>query len=259
MITWDHFAYFGIASTAMGVIASYCSFFPKKERGLYLFSWLQIVIFASFLTLFWITIERPPFKTMGETRLWFSFFMPVAGLFSYYFWKYKWIIPYSTILSTVFIIINIAKPEIHSKELMPALQSVYFVPHVAIYMFAYAFLGGSFVLGIASLIKKNDNLFPLINSFVLIGISGLGIGMLLGSLWAKEAWGTYWNWDPKETWALVTWFGYLFYYHLRIRFANKKKLAIFVLVFSFLALQVCWYGVNYLPSAKKSIHSYSLK
>ena len=54
------------------------------------------------------------------------------------------------------------------------------------------------------------------DNLVYAGVAFLSIGMLLGSLWAKEAWGNYWSWDPKETWAVITWMGYLIYIHLRL-------------------------------------------
>lgn len=78
----------------------------------------------------------PPLRTMGETRLWYSFFMGIAGLLTYIRWKYRWILSFSTLLSTVFVIINLMKPEIHDQSLMPALQSVWFIPHVTVYMFS---------------------------------------------------------------------------------------------------------------------------
>ena len=56
----------------------------------------------------------------------------------------------------------------------------------------------------------------LCDNLVYVGMAFLTIGMLFGALWAKEAWGHYWNWDPKETWAAATWLGYLIYIHYRL-------------------------------------------
>ena len=85
----------------------------------------------------------------------------------------------------------------------------------------------------------------------------LTFGMLTGAVWAKAAWGNYWNWDPKETWAAITWGGYLLYLHLRLRGTVRPKMLYAVLIVSFLALQMCWYGVNYLPAALESVHLYN--
>lgn len=96
-------------------------------------------------------------RTMGETRLWYSFFLPLAGIITYSRWRYKWILSFSFVLSLVFICINLFKPEIHNKTLMPALQSPWFAPHVIVYMFAYAMLGAAAVMAVYLLwIKKKS-------------------------------------------------------------------------------------------------------
>ena len=86
--------------------------------------------------------------------------------------------------------------------------------------------------------------------------------MLCGAVWAKQAWGDYWTWDPKEGWALVTWMLTLIGMHLKIKSEDPKVqktmlvlLVVFVLL-SFAAMQMTWYGVNYLPSAELSLHTY---
>lgn len=81
--------------------------------------------------------------------------------------------------------------------------------------------------------------------------------MLTGAIWAKDAWGNYWSWDPKETWAAITWAGYLLYIHLRLFGKTTPKILYVVLIGSFLTLQMCWYGVNYLPAAQQSVHLYN--
>lgn len=153
-------------------------------------------------------------------------------------------------------IINIARPEIHDHTLMPALQSVWFIPHVAVYMFSYALLGCATLLAIYQLFTKDD-VYPAIDRLVYAGVAFFTIGMLTGSLWAKEAWGEYWSWDAKEAWAAATWFIYLGAIHLRLLRPRATKAFCVALIVGFLALQMCWYGVNYLPSAEKSVHSYN--
>ena len=167
----------------------------------------------------WITLERPPLRTMGETRLWYSFFLPLAGIIVYSRWHYRWILSFSTLLATVFVCINLFKPEIHSKTLMPALQSPWFAPHVIVYMMAYAMLGAAMVMAVYLLfIKKTAATaqeLDITDNLVYVGMSFVTLGMLMGALWAKEAWGHYWSWDPKETWAAITWLSYLVYIHYR--------------------------------------------
>ena len=81
--------------------------------------------------------------------------------------------------------------------------------------------------------------------------------MLSGALWAKMAWGNYWAWDPKETWAAATWLAYLVYIHYRLRRQSNMRFALWVLIVNFALLQMCWWGINYLPSAQgTSVHTY---
>lgn len=155
------------------------------------------------------------------------------------------------------------KPEIHNKTLMPALQSPWFAPHVIVYMFAYALLGAATVMAIYLLfIKKKpatDDEMDISDNLVYVGLSFMTLGMLMGALWAKEAWGHYWAWDPKETWAAVTWFAYLAYVHFRRSRPHDLRPALYMLIVSFLLLQMCWWGINYLPSAQgSSVHTYNL-
>ena len=92
-----------------------------------------------------------------------------------------------------------------------------------------------------------------------VGLAFLTFGMLSGCIWAKQAWGSYWTWDPKETWAAATWCAYLVYTHRRLyrRNADRPAPSYLWLIGGFALLQMCWYGVNYLPSAQASMHSYN--
>ena len=142
---------------------------------------------------------------------------------------------------------------------MPALQSFWFVPHVTVYMFSYSVLGCAFLLGCIGLFHHREHYLEAADKLVYTGTAFLTLGMLTGSIWAKAAWGNYWSWDPKETWAAITWAGYLLYIHLRLMKSLKPRILYTVLIISFLALQMCWYGVNYLPAAQQSVHLYNRK
>lgn len=260
-MTWEEFIYFAVLSVllwAIGAIAAW----KGKTVVAYSSTTIGLLVFFSFIVAMWISLERPPLRTMGETRLWYSFFLPLAGLMVYSRWKYKWILTFSTILSLVFICVNLFKPEIHSKALMPALQSPWFAPHVIVYMFAYALLGAATVMALYLLFFKRtaatDEEYAITDNLVYTGLAFMTFGMLFGALWAKEAWGHYWSWDPKETWAAITWFAYLIYIHYRQLPGHNPRLALSVLLVSFILLQMCWWGINYLPSAQgTSVHTYN--
>lgn len=263
-MSWEYFSLFAIVSLCFWSFGAYAAWREKKPALVQGFTILGLVVFFTFILGMWISLERPPMRTMGETRLWYSFFLPLVGVITYSRWKYKWILSFSTILSLVFICINILKPEVHNKTLMPALQSPWFAPHVIVYMFAYAMLGAAAVMAIYLLWKKKQKISPmemdLCDNLANVGLSFLTLGLLSGALWAKEAWGHYWSWDPKETWAAATWLSYLCYIHFRLHKKNEYRKALVILLVSFVLLQMCWYGINYLPSAQgASIHTYNMR
>lgn len=262
---WNHLIYFALPAVfcwGMGAMAAYR---PGKSLQVVLWTVAGLAIFMAFIVGMWVSLERPPLRTMGETRLWYSFFLPVAGIITYIRWRYKWILSFSTVMSLVFICINLFKPEIHNKTLMPALQSPWFAPHVIVYMFAYATLGAGAVVAVYLLVRSRKTaiepgVMNLCDNLVYVGTAFLTIGMLFGALWAKEAWGHYWSWDPKETWAAATWLGNLLYIHFRFQKNKQYRSALGILVFAFILLQVCWFGVNYLPSAQgNSVHVYNME
>lgn len=259
-ITWDVFLYFGIITILLGIVGAFFAW--KDKRGWAITGMmLSLLTISVFIIGMWISQERPPMRTQGETRLFYSFFVIVAGLLVYIRWGYKWIFSFSTVLAGVFIITNILKPGIHSKTMMAALQSPYFVPHVISYMFSYGLLGVALLIGIYVWCKKpvhaSYNLYVMDN-LVYTGLGFLMIGLLLGAIWAKAAWGTYWGWDPKETWAAITMTSYVIYLHHRRFHSRDFKVSLLLLLGSFLFLQMCWYGVNYLPAATSSVHTYGM-
>ncbi len=260
-MSWQQLWIFAIAAIICWVAGAAVALRSRRVGVASALSVAGSLIFFSYIVGMWIALERPPMRTMGETRLWYSFFLSVAGIAVYLRWRYKWILSFSTMMSVVFICINLFKPEIHSKSLMPALQSPWFVPHVIVYMFAYAMMGAVTLFAIylwwrSSRKEPSAEEMGVCDNLVRIGWSFLTLGMVMGALWAKQAWGDYWTWDPKETWAAATWLGYLLYLHLRQQTKDYNVLFA-LLIFDFIMLQMCWYGINYLPSAQgASVHVY---
>ena len=256
-MTWEEFIYFALVSVLLWAVGAWAAW-KDKTAVAYTTTIVGLLVFFGFIVSMWVSLERPPLRTMGETRLWYSFFLPLAGVIVYSRWKYKWILSFSTVLALVFICVNLFKPEIHSKTLMPALQSPWVAPHVIVYMFAYAVFGVATLMALFMLFSSKLEENQKLDDLVYVGLAFMTIGMLFGALWAKEAWGHYWSWDPKETWAAITWFAYLVYIHYRQLPVHQPKLALWMLVISFVLLQMCWWGINYLPSAQgSSVHTYS--
>jgi cytochrome c-type biogenesis protein CcsB len=101
-----------------------------------------------------------------------------------------------------------------------------------------------------SLLESLDNL-----SYRIIGLGFplLTIGIIAGAVWANEAWGSYWSWDPKETWALITWLVFAAYLHTRITKSWQGKGPAILASIGFIVVWVCYLGVNFLG---KGLHSY---
>lgn len=260
MIGWDQFVWFAAGASACWIAGAALSWKDNRMKAAIAMSLIGTAVFCCFIAGMWAALERPPMRTQGETRLWYSFFISLIGVIVYCRWKFKWILSFSTMMAIVFTCINVLKPEIHSKSLMPALQSPWFVPHVAVYMFAYAMMGAATVFAVYLWWKSSRReILPeemkACDTLVKIGWAFLTMGMVMGSLWAKEAWGDYWVWDPKETWAAATWLGYLLYIHLRPKMKDYDY-TFALLIFNFILLQMCWWGINFLPAANTSVHVY---
>lgn len=174
-------------------------------------------------------------------------------------WKLKILLPALLVLATIFSVATVAK--ISFGTLPPALRSLWFVPHLIIYMVAYSAMAIAVALAAADAVMirkgKSATLSALSDKLLRTASVLLLFGMLCGCVWAKQAWGDYWNWDPKECWAAVTWLLTLIYLHPFGR--HRRQLQLAALTAAFLALQLTWYGVNYLPSAKESMHTYNSK
>ena len=176
------------------------------------------------------------------------------------------------ILPVVFFLMAFSSLPTTSKEivpLIPALQSQWLVWHVMLSFIGEAAFAVAFGTSIMYLIRNRSKdgsfvskSFPALTTLdvisyraIIIGFPIFTIGALIfGAIWAKYAWGDYWSWDPKETWALITWVVYALYLHVRIVHGWKGKVAAWISITGFLATMFTLFGVNYLLSG---LHSYA--
>jgi len=263
-MTWQDYPTYIYIIFPLWLLGLSLIYLPKKKTNSIGFGLLLsgLAILLVFTWQLWVHLERPPFRTLGETRLWYGIFMSIIGLILYLKWKIKWLLLYSKFMAILFLTINLLKPETFDQTLMPALQSPWFVPHVIVYIFAYALLGAASIVAVYGLYQEyygtfRKNLLHLADNIVYIGFAFLTLGLIFGAVWAKEAWGHYWTWDPKETWAFITWMAYLLFIHFRYFHPKKVKTPLWILALAFVILLIAWFGVNYLPSAQNSIHVYS--
>lgn len=164
-------------------------------------------------------------------------------------WNNTAILIIALVLAVVFGIVSVAR--INFGTLMPALRSLWFIPHLIIYMLAYSMMAIALILGLffPSSYDLSRKIFASSSHLLLLG-------MLCGAVWAQYAWGSWWEWDPKECWAAATWLLSLSAIHIPGK-KKRKWLYMLLVVFSFLAIQITWYGVNWLPSAQFSMHTYN--
>lgn len=165
-------------------------------------------------------------------------------------------------MSIVFLMVELVHPEYRMKNLMPALQSPWFIPHVIVYIISYAILGSAWLILFADFFisKSKRNITQSIQlsmSLIYPGFALLCVGMIFGALWAKIAWGDYWAWDPKETWAFLTVLFYLLVIHYHKHNDSKSNITYWLIYFSFVILIVTWFGIRYFPSASASVHVYN--
>lgn len=153
------------------------------------------------------------------------------------------------------------------RNLMPALRSSWLGIHVSTVIVAYGAFGVSFVLSVIFLLRgkmkengfwdqhipKKEKLDTISYRCVSIGMMFLTVTIFIGGIWAENAWGSYWSWDPKETWALVTWVIYLVYLHLRIRKGWSGRTAAIFGTVGFICVLFTYIGVNTLLPG---LHSY---
>ncbi len=159
------------------------------------------------------------------------------------------------------VLLALASSPIAPKEALPpipALRSYWLVLHVAFSFIGEAFFVVSFVSALGLVGSKDAHRKELLDRItytsIAIGYPIFTAGALIfGAVWAEKAWGRYWNWDPKETWALITWLVYTVYLHLRLLRGKKDSVTTWIAIIGFLCTVFTFFGVNYLLSG---LHSY---
>lgn len=142
------------------------------------------------------------------------------------------------------------------RPLMPALQSHWFIPHVSSYMIAYFMLTISGLVALRSLTADGASYLALAHRITRHAFAFLTFGLVSGAAWAQEAWGTYWGWDPKEVWSLISWLVYLIYFHYRLMPKSNRKIQAALLGLGLVAVLICFFVVN-LSRIFAGLHSYS--
>ena len=166
-------------------------------------------------------------------------------------------------------------PQMDSKiqPLVPALKSNWLIAHVVTCFLGYAAFAVSCGISALYLLRKaqTDNPHPKgifavlpaprqLEEFnyqmIVFGFLWLSLGIITGSIWANSAWGTYWSWDPKETWSLITWLVYAALLHARSMQGWRGSRVAWLSIAGFGCVLFTYFGVNFLLSG---LHSYATK
>ena len=211
-----------------------------------------------------------PLSNMYESLIFFSWTIVLIYLILEFKYRQKIIGIFVTPFAFLAIALTSIIPGIDAKitPLVPALQSNWLTIHVTTCFFGYASFAVSFGISILYLIrdrkvgqKESGSQWlpgtPVLDEInyksIVIGFPMLTLGIVTGAAWANYAWGTYWSWDPKETWSLITWFVYAAFLHARLTRDWRGRKAAVLSIIGFVAVLFTYFGVNYLLSG---LHSY---
>ena len=275
LLSWVTFGYFFSALFYLIALVF------KKEGVGRIAGWIIRIFFiiqTGAIIIRWIEsyqmgIGHAPLSNLYESLIFFSWTIVLI-----YIWI-EWKTRSRTIgvFATPFAFLSMAyasfSPDMNSRiqPLMPALQSNWLIAHVLTCFLGYAAFAVSCSLSIMYLIKKPrsgkktgpqgiTSYFPgipvlddLIYQMILVGFLLLTVGIATGSIWAHSAWGTYWSWDPKETWSLITWLLYAALLHARmIKGWHGNRIA-WLSIIGFACVLFTYFGVNFILSG---LHSY---
>jgi cytochrome c-type biogenesis protein CcsB len=223
-----------------------------------------------------VVVQRPPFQSLYESLAFFAWTAVVAYLVIE--WRRRVRTPgfFVSLIAGAACLYALVAQDPAVKPIFPALQSVWFFWHVAIAFGSYAIFVVAFAVELSYLIQillwklgstrdyglTRENIARFhrsVHQLVLFGFPMLTFGIMSGAAWANEAWGVYWQWDPKETWSLITWFIFALYLHTRVRPTWRGAPSSVILIIAFASMVTTFIGVSWLAKlfGIPSLHTYT--
>ena len=224
---------------------------------------LILSIIAHIIYVVWrgVTAHRIPLANQFEFATMFALIVAIFGLALdlHYKRRMEWILTLCAPMAFLLQSYAALQPR-EITELMPALKSAWFGLHIGSAALSYSAFALAALIGLRYLIveKKADEkhlkqLDTLSYKLICFGFLMLSIVIFSGCIWAEQAWSTFWSWDPKETWALITWIVYAIYLHQRFRMKWRGKRMAWFALCAFIFVMFTFVGVNTLMSG---LHSY---
>jgi cytochrome c-type biogenesis protein CcsB len=251
----------------------------RGQRAALLVCWLAL---TAGLALRWVVTGHVPMANGYETMLFLAWVVMLLAMVASR--RFRIMLTFGLLLAGFFLLAShISQMDPKITHLMPVLNSPLLTLHVSIIMMAYALLALTFVSSLTALLmplcirRRNrqqanrlSEQMQLLSQLMLYpALACLGFGIFIGAIWANVSWGTYWSWDPKETWALITFMVYavpahrsLFTPHATrltphstLHTPHSTLLAYHVyMVLAFLTILMTYFGVNYFLGG---MHSYA--
>jgi ABC-type transport system involved in cytochrome c biogenesis permease subunit len=211
---------------------------------------MAFVALSYCLALRWIVTGTIPMSNGYETMLTLAWIIMLVAMLMRR--RFPIMLTFGFLLSGFFLLVShISQMDPQMTHLMPVLNSPLLTIHVSVIMMAYALLSLTFVSSLTALAmpKKREEMHLLSQLMLFPALTFMGFGIFIGAIWANVSWGTYWSWDPKETWALITFMIYAAPAH-----RNLKLNYHVYMVLAFLTIIMTYFGVNYFLGG---MHSYA--
>jgi cytochrome c-type biogenesis protein CcsB len=274
MEEFTHLLFQAILGITFIAAAAYLVYFVSQNKDIRKVARIIMVVSGGMQTLYivlrFVLAGHTPITSQHEA----VFFFAWATTWAYLSFRWRYTVKNFGVFVSVLIFCLMVVSSFSEKKidpLLPALQSTWLPIHGGVSLVAYGFLSLAFCGGLMYLLLERDlksrkfgyifSRFPsldaldqLNNHCLTTGFIFLTIGIVTGSIWARQAWGTYWQWDPKETWSLITWFIYLVQLHQRFTVGWRGKRAAVMAVLGFAAVVFTLWGVTYLLGG---VHSYA--
>jgi cytochrome c-type biogenesis protein CcsB len=261
------FIFYTIAT--LGYVIFFVTSFNKIKNLGFFFSLSGFILQTMSLIIRIKELRHPPISNLYESLYFFAWAVILIYIFLEQRIKLRvigvFVLPFVIIL---FIYASFLGEKI--RPLVPALRSHWLGIHSGLCLFGYASFTLAFYFGIMYLLQERGLKSKRIGCFffrlpslalldkltyqtVILGLIFLAAGIITGSIWAASAWGSYWSWDPKETWSLITWLVYVFYLHARLVAGWRGRKSAYLAIIGFMSMLFTYLGVSFLLPG---LHSY---
>ena len=217
-----------------------------------------------YMGLRWVEAGRAPFSNMFESLVLFAWTIAVVTIVVQAKAGLPIILPAASSFAAVLVLAYASSMEHKIHPLMPALKSNWLSVHVSTCFLGYGGFTISFLAAVSYLVGTSQRgsmreetrikLETVVFETISFGFLFLTIGIITGSIWADAAWGSYWSWDPKETWSLITWIVYAGFLHCRLVSGWRGKVTAWVSILGFASVLFTYFGVSRLLAG---LHSYA--